>query len=288
MIRSLALIALAALALTPHAAQAKAPVVVGAIQPLTGWASLDGHNVYSGMKIALAKINATGGVLGGRDMKIIIEDGKADPVESVNAAQKLINRDKVPAIMGCWASSATLAVMPVVKRARVPLLVSVSTAPMITGKKNQWVFRFTSSNDVDGELMAKYLVPKLGFKKAAYLAVNKRLGTLHGQGHLGHHGKDRRKGDHGGILRGQRGQFHPPAHPHQKLQGRLHVHHHQPHGHRPYHEAVPGAGHENARFHHQRHVGGKAGQAGRAQGHGGRVFLRPLCPPPRPRRAWRP
>lgn len=176
MLRCLALIAVAAMVLAPNLAQAKDPVVVGAIQPLTGWASLDGHNVYSGMKIALAKINSSGGVLGGREFKIIIEDGKADPVESVNAAQKLINRDRVPAIMGCWASSATLAVMPIVKRARVPLLVSISTAPMITKKKTKWVFRFTSSNDVDGQLMAKYLVPKLGFKNAAYLAVNNDWG----------------------------------------------------------------------------------------------------------------
>jgi len=171
-----ALAAALVLALAPAYGQAKDPVAVGVIQPLTGWASLDGNNVVSGMTIALDKINAAGGVLGGRPLKLIAEDGKADPVESVNAAQKLINRDRVPAILGCWASSATLAVMPIVQRARVPMLVAISTAPMITEKNNKWVFRFTSNNDIDGELMAKYLVPKLGFKKAAYLAVNNDWG----------------------------------------------------------------------------------------------------------------
>ena len=47
---------------------------------------------------------------------------------------------------------------------------------MVTNKGNKWVFRFTSNNDIDGELMAKYLVPKLGFKKSAYLAVNNDWG----------------------------------------------------------------------------------------------------------------
>jgi branched-chain amino acid transport system substrate-binding protein len=154
----------------------EAPVVIGAVQPLTGWASLDGLNTVAGLKIAVAQINAEGGVLGGRPLKLIIKDGKADPVESVNAVQDLINHDKVPAIIGCWASSATLAAMPIVKQNHIPLLVATSTAPLITEQKNKWVFRFTSNNDIDGALMAKYLVPKLGFKKSAYLAVNNDWG----------------------------------------------------------------------------------------------------------------
>ncbi len=157
------------------AAQDKAPIVIGAVQPLTGPVSIDGLSVVQGIKIALEKVNAGGGVLG-RPISATIEDGKGDPVESVNAVEKLIRRDKVPAIIGCWASSATLAAMPIVKRNQVPLLVETSTAPMITDQKNEWVFRFTSHNDIDGALMEQYLVPKLGFKKVAYLAVNNDWG----------------------------------------------------------------------------------------------------------------
>jgi len=159
----------------PGSAGAAEPIPIGAVQPMTGWASLDGLSVVTGLKIAAERINAAGGVLG-RPLNLIIEDGKADPVESVNAVQKLITRDKVPAIIGCWASSATLAAMPIVKKHKIPMLVETSTAPMITDKGNEWVFRFTSNNDVDGELMAGVLVPKLGVKKAAYLAVNNDWG----------------------------------------------------------------------------------------------------------------
>ena len=156
-------------------AQDKSPIVIGAVQPQTGPVSIDGMSVVSGIKIATEKINSGGGVLG-RPIQVVIEDGKGDPVESVNAVEKLIRRDKVPAIIGCWASSATLAAMPIVKRNQVPLLVETSTAPMITDQKNEWVFRFTSHNDIDGALMEQYLGPKLGFKKAAYLAVNNDWG----------------------------------------------------------------------------------------------------------------
>jgi len=168
-------ILIAMLAISPALGQDKKPLAIGAVQPLTGWAALGGKNVVAGMKIALEKVNASGGVLG-RPLELIIEDGKADPVESVNAVEKLIRRDKVPAIIGCWASSATLAAMPIMERSKIPMLVETATAPMITDKKNKWVFRFTSNNDIDGLLMGPYLVPKLGFKKAAYLAVNNDWG----------------------------------------------------------------------------------------------------------------
>ncbi len=169
------LTAIGAFVIPPAFGQEKKPVTIGAVQPLTGWAALGGKNVVAGMKIALEKVNAAGGILG-RPLDLIIEDGKADPVESVNAVEKLIRRDKVPAIIGCWASSATLAAMPIVERNKIPLLVETATAPMITDKKNRWVFRFTSNNDIDGLLMEQYLVPNLGFKKAAYLAVNNDWG----------------------------------------------------------------------------------------------------------------
>jgi branched-chain amino acid transport system substrate-binding protein len=136
---------------------------------------LGGKNVVAGMKIALERIKSSGGILG-RPFELVIEDGKADPVESVNAIEKLLRRDKVPAIIGCWASSATLAAMPIMERNKIPLLVETATAPMITEKKNKWIFRFTSNNDIDGLLMEPYLVPKLGFKKVAYLAINNDWG----------------------------------------------------------------------------------------------------------------
>jgi len=169
------IIIISIMAISQAFAQGKKPISIGVVQPLTGPVSIDGLSVVDGIKIAMEKINKAGGVLG-RPFQAIIEDGKGDPVESVNAVEKLIRRDKVPAIIGCWASSATLAAMPIVKRNKIPLLVETSTAPMITDQKNEWVFRFTSHNDIDGALMEQYLVPKLGFKKAAYIAVNNDWG----------------------------------------------------------------------------------------------------------------
>src|SRR6266498_4205445 len=92
------------------AAAAQDSIKVGVIQPLTGAFAASGNYVANGAKIAADEINAKGGVLGSK-IELIIEDNKSNPTEAAAVAEKLITRDKVPAMMGAWGSSLTLAVM---------------------------------------------------------------------------------------------------------------------------------------------------------------------------------
>jgi branched-chain amino acid transport system substrate-binding protein len=106
---------------------AQSTVKIGLIQPITGPAAYDGQSVVNGARLAENEINAAGGVLG-QKIEIVLQDGKADPAESLNAAEKLLDRDKVRVLIGAWASSATLAVMPLAQRYEVPLIVETSTS----------------------------------------------------------------------------------------------------------------------------------------------------------------
>ena len=90
---------------------AQAPIKIGVIEPLSGPVAASGNYIRMGAEIARDWINAKGGV-GGRKLELLIEDNKSDPKEAASAAEKLIVRDKVPAIMGAWGSSMTLAAMP--------------------------------------------------------------------------------------------------------------------------------------------------------------------------------
>jgi branched-chain amino acid transport system substrate-binding protein len=125
--------------------------------------------------MAEEEINSKGGVLG-RPIRLVVEDGKADPAESVNAAEKLLTRDRVPVIMGAWASSATLAIMPVMKKNTTPLVVETATSLKVTDPPGEWVYRICSNSAIDAMLMEKYLVPVLGFKKVAFMAANNDFG----------------------------------------------------------------------------------------------------------------
>jgi len=166
---SLGILAATTWAATPTTAQ-QAPVRIGVIQPLSGPVAASGNYVRMGAEIARDWINARGGVLG-RPIELVIEDNKSDPKEAASAAEKLIVRDKVPAIMGAWGSSMTLAVMPKLEEYGVPMVVETSSSILITTKGNPWVFRISPTSEMEALGLEKYL-GDLEIKKADFLAVN--------------------------------------------------------------------------------------------------------------------
>ncbi len=175
LIRVVALAFFIAVLLGATGAMAQEAIKIGVIEPLTGPAAYDGQSVVEGARMAEEEINARGGVLG-KPMRLVIEDGKADPAESVNAAEKLLTRDRVPVIMGAWASSATLAIIPVMKKNGTPLIVETATSLKVTDPPSEWVYRICSNSAIDGHLMEKYLVPTLGFSKVAFMVANNDFG----------------------------------------------------------------------------------------------------------------
>jgi branched-chain amino acid transport system substrate-binding protein len=168
-------LALAAACLSTGAFAASDTLKIGLIQPVSGPAAYNGKNTVDGARLAEDEINAAGGVLG-KHIEVILQDGKADPAESISAAEKLLDRDKVSVLIGAWASSATLAVMPLVQRYEVPLIVETSTAEKITEAGNPWVFRIASNSKIDADALQPYLVKQLGFKKVAFMAANNDFG----------------------------------------------------------------------------------------------------------------
>src|SRR3989441_428823 len=169
---STALVALTALALLPAGgdAQAQAPIKIGVIEPLSGPVAASGNYVRMGAEIARDWVNARGGV-NGRKIELQIEDNKSDPKEAASAAEKLIVRDKVPAIMGAWGSSMTLAAMPKLEEYGVPMVVETSSAASVTKRGNPWVFRISPPSEMEALGLEQY-VDKLGVKKVDFLAVN--------------------------------------------------------------------------------------------------------------------
>ena len=65
------------------------PIKIGVIQPLTGPIAFDGQSAVKGAELAAKEINAAGGILGGRMIELVVEDGACVPAQSVSAAEKL-------------------------------------------------------------------------------------------------------------------------------------------------------------------------------------------------------
>ena len=121
--------AVPALAQAPFA-QAQ-PVQVGAIEILSGPNAAYGVAIKGGLDLALDEINANG-VLGGRKIQLTVEDSAANKDQAINAARKLIGRDKVVAIIGPTLSNEMFAVGPVTNERKIPTLGTSTTASGIT------------------------------------------------------------------------------------------------------------------------------------------------------------
>ena len=122
---------LAALLLASGAAAAQEPVPLGAIEILSGPNAAYGNAIRDGLQLALAEVNQKG-VLGGRPIALAIEDSAGNKDQAINAARKLIGRDKVVGIIGPTLSNEMFAVGPVTNARGVPILGTSTTANGIT------------------------------------------------------------------------------------------------------------------------------------------------------------
>lgn len=155
-------------------ASAQDVIKIGVNQPLTGVVAASGNYVTTGAKIAADEINAKGGI-NGRKIQLVIEDNKSNPTEAVNAAEKLIVRDKVPVMLGAWSSTYTLAVMPKLMEYKIPMVVETSSADKITTSGNPYVFRISPTNGMEAKAFTRFVEP-LKIKKVDFLVVNNDWG----------------------------------------------------------------------------------------------------------------
>lgn len=142
-------------------------IKVGGLAPLTGDVSVYGIAVDNGVQLAIHEINSNGGVLG-RDIHYIVYDEKGDATEAVNAYNKLVQSDKVVAIIGDVTSKPTLAVAQQAVKDKIPMITASGTAENITAAGEN-IFRACFIDPFQGELMASYAAKKLGKKTAAVI-----------------------------------------------------------------------------------------------------------------------
>lgn len=152
-------------------------IKIGVIEPLSGPTAWDGQRIVNGIKLYANKVNREGGVLG-RQIELIVLDNQNKPQESVNAFERLVTQEKVNALICCWASSNTLAVMPRLEQAKVPLVVETSTSPKVTAAGApglHWTFRLLTHSGMEARAHARYLTQQ-GYKKFAFIVLNNDWG----------------------------------------------------------------------------------------------------------------
>lgn len=174
----LALLLVPSLFAVAAAQSEESPVQIGVVQPLTGQAGPSGQTVLRGINLAAEEINKSGGILGGRPIKVVAEDGKCIPSESVSAAKKLIHQDSVSVLIGALCSSATLAIQDITGETKTVHIAAAPISPKLTdpNQRHKYFFRVTHNSAEFAKGFAAFIHEEIKPKTMAYLAVNDDYG----------------------------------------------------------------------------------------------------------------
>ncbi|MFZ2448607.1 MAG: ABC transporter substrate-binding protein [Syntrophobacteraceae bacterium] len=149
------------------------PYKIGGIFSITGSSSFLGDPEKKSMEMAVEQINAKGGI-DGRKLEAVIYDDEGDPTKAVLAVQKLASKDGVIAIVGPSLTPTTLAIIPVVEKAGVPLI-SCAAGIKITEPVKPLVYK-TAQNDVLAVAAIYKHIQKANIKKIGILTVENAFG----------------------------------------------------------------------------------------------------------------
>lgn len=157
-------LALAGVLAAASLAAAAEPIKIGVYLPITGGNAVGGQLELDGVNLAHKQYPE----VNGQPVELVVVDNKSDKVEAANAVKRLVEREKVCAIIGTYGSSLAMAGGEVAENAGIPMVGTSCTNPLVTqGKK--YVFRVCFIDPFQGAGAANYAATELKAKTAAML-----------------------------------------------------------------------------------------------------------------------
>ena len=150
------------------------PIKIGALFSVTGPPSFLGEPERNTAAMMENQINKAGGIKG-RMLKLVVYDTQGDATKAVQAATRLIKEDKVSAIIGPSTTGETMAVIPVVEAAGIPLI-SCAAGVKITDPVKKWVFKTAQNDSLAVERIYDHL-KKRKINNVAILTVSDGFGS---------------------------------------------------------------------------------------------------------------
>lgn len=173
--RRVILAAGAALAFAALPAAAQETIKVGMSGPFSGGLSLLGQSVRDGVEVAFAEINEQGGVAG-RKLQFIAEDDGYEPMRTIASARKLVEQDKVVALLAVTGTAPSAALLPFVTESKTPMLFPYAFSHSLTTPLNRDVFTTLPEVRVQMIVLANYILNTLKQTKVAAIYQNDDFG----------------------------------------------------------------------------------------------------------------
>ncbi|MBF0539218.1 MAG: branched-chain amino acid ABC transporter substrate-binding protein [Nitrospirae bacterium] len=144
---------------------AQESIKIPVVAPYTGSLASFGEGVKNGALLKAEEINAKGGI-NGKKLEIQLEDDLCEPKEASNVAARLANDWKdVAIVVGHLCSSATLAALPIYKKAELVAITPASTNPTIGKSSGGYYFRNVYQDEFQGAFLARYADEAMKWKK---------------------------------------------------------------------------------------------------------------------------
>jgi len=150
----------------------------GMAMPLSGGQATYGQDQVKAAEWGVAAINEKGGV-NGKKLEMLVLDTRADPQAGIQAANRLVSVEKVPAFVSAW-SSVVKAIAPISNDNKVVQL-SVGANSADIAKLGEYTYTTFPLADIDITAVAKYAATQMGKKKAAVIYINNETGTVAAQ-----------------------------------------------------------------------------------------------------------
>lgn len=160
----------AAVSMPIRMAWAADPIRIGSLSPLTGGGAPFGPEIADAHRRVVALVNAAGGI-GGRPIELIQENSETNPEPAIRAARKLVDVDKVCAVIGTWSSSVTLGIMPLCQDANIVQMCTSAATDIAKRDKKGLVFNFQPLSPSWGKAIGS-LALKRNLKSFGVMALN--------------------------------------------------------------------------------------------------------------------
>ncbi len=147
---------------------AKNEIVIGSMQDLSGPIVAFSKQLKFGMEMRVEEINAAGGIHG-RKLKLIIEDHGYDPKKAVLGAQKLVQKDRIFAMVGTIGTPTALASMPILFDKNVPHLFPLTAARQMYEPLHRLKYSFAAPYYDQMRAAVKRIVKEKGYKNVCTL-----------------------------------------------------------------------------------------------------------------------
>jgi len=149
-------------------------IKIGGLFPISGPGSYFGVQDKQGVELAVEQLNKSG--VNGYKFEVQFEDSACSPLPATQAAKRLVEQFKPDVAIGEECSDATLAIMPVMAQAQIPLLNAGSSSIKVTEPGNPWTFRIMPNEVMQGIDIATNAYKRLNARTAVVLHENTNAG----------------------------------------------------------------------------------------------------------------